>query len=115
MSIEKPQTTGDEAWYLLQVYPGQEEKIKAKLEQQHGIENLQLWVSQIVVPINEVKDNSERKLFSGWIILKMRMNLKIWNKIRNLPGVTGFVGTGHIPTAFHNLDWKEIPFSRFSH
>ncbi len=111
---KKTSKTLNEAWYLLHVFPGLEIKIKDRLEQQSSAENMQPWVTKIIIPQVEARNKGERTLFSGWVILKMRMDSKIWNKIRNLPGVTGFVGAGQIPTPFNYQDWREIQFSRFT-
>jgi len=106
--------TKDEAWYLLQVYPGREEIIKSNIEESLDAEKLRHWVSQIVIPKNEASNYNERNLFSGWLILKMQMDMNAWKIIRNMPGVIGFVGLGNTPTPFHYQDWKQLPFSRFS-
>lgn len=86
-------------WYVVQTYSGYENAVKATIEK--TIENRQLQdvLCEIVIPmetVTEVTENGpktyERKLFPGYVLIKMVMNSETWYIVRNVRGVTGFVG-----------------------
>ncbi len=95
----------DEAkWYVAHTYSGYENKVKANIEksvENRGIENL---IQKIEVPLEDVieeKNGEEkvvkRKVFPGYVVIKMVMNDESWYVVRNTRGVTGFVGPGSKP------------------
>lgn len=116
MSTEERDTnmTPVTAWYLLQIYSGQEEEAKRLIEKRVSGANLQDSISEIIIPKNEAANYNERQLYTGWVFLKMRMELDAWNLIRTTPGAIGFVGLGNTPTPFQNRNWKEIPFADYT-
>ena len=86
-------------WYVVQTYSGYENTVKATIEK--TIENRQLQdvICEVAIPmetVTEVTDNGpktyERKLFPGYVLVKMVMNSDTWYIVRNIRGVTGFVG-----------------------
>jgi transcriptional antiterminator NusG len=86
-------------WYVVQTYSGYENTVKATIEK--TIENRQLQdvICEVAIPmetVTEVTDNGpktyERKLFPGYVLVKMVMNSETWYIVRNVRGVTGFVG-----------------------
>ena len=86
-------------WYVVQTYSGYENTVKATIEK--TIENRQLQdvICEVTIPmetVTEVTDNGpktyERKLFPGYVLVKMVMNSETWYIVRNVRGVTGFVG-----------------------
>jgi transcriptional antiterminator NusG len=88
-------------WYVVHTYSGYENKVKRNLE--HRIESMGMLdqIFQVVVPIEEevdIKDGQrrivERKIFPGYVLVRMLLNDDSWSVVRNTPGVTGFVGTG---------------------
>lgn len=91
-------------WYVVHTYSGYENKVKTNLEkiiENRGLEEL---ISEVVVPLEEVvekKDDVEktvsRKVFPGYVLIKMVMTDDTWYVIRNTTGVTGFVGPGSKP------------------
>ena len=86
-------------WYILQVYSGQEQKVKVQIEGQTSKKGLRENIEEILIPSEEViemkkgkKVNSERRFFPGYILIKMIMNDDLWHTIRNIPKVSGFIG-----------------------
>ena len=86
-------------WYVIQTYSGYENTVKATIEK--TIENRQLQdvICEAQIPmetVTELTDNGpktyERKLFPGYVLVKMVMNSETWYIVRNVRGVTGFVG-----------------------
>lgn len=91
-------------WYVVHTYSGYENKVKANLEKTIENRGLQELVYDIQVPIEEVveekdgkKKISQKKIFPGYVLIKMLMNDDSWYVVRNTRGVTGFVGPGSKP------------------
>jgi transcriptional antiterminator NusG len=92
-------------WYVAHTYSGYENKVKANLEkivENRGLENL---IKDIKVPVETVvhKDGEkekveEVKIFPSYVFIKMVMTDESWHAVRNITGVTGFVGPGSRPT-----------------
>jgi len=93
-------------WYVIHTYSGYENKVKTNIEKTIDNRNLHHKVIEIRLPeeeIVEVKDNVKkavkRKLFPGYLFVKMIMDSETWYIIRNTRGVTSFVGPGSKPVA----------------
>lgn len=91
-------------WYVAHTYSGYENKVKADIEKTIENRNMQDVIQEICVPMEEVveiKDDQKktvmRKLFPGYVIVKMVMTDESWYVVRNCRGVTGFVGPGSKP------------------
>ncbi len=91
-------------WYVAHTYSGYENKVKADIEKTIENRNMQDVIQEICVPMEEVveiKDDQKktvmRKLFPGYVIVKMIMTDESWYVVRNCRGVTGFVGPGSKP------------------
>ena len=91
--------SGVAAWYVVHTYSGYENKVKANLEKAVDNRNMSELIQEIRVPIEEVlevKDNKkqivQRKIYPGYVMVKMVMNNQTWYLVRNTRGVTGFVG-----------------------
>ena len=91
-------------WYVLHTYSGYENKVKSNLEQRIEVMGLENNVFGIEIPtemVTEIKDNQkkevERKLFPSYVLVKMIMTDDSWYVVRNIRGVTGFVGPGSKP------------------
>ena len=99
-------------WYVAHTYSGYENKVKASLEkivENRGLGNL---IYDIKVPVETVieKDGDkekvqELKIFPSYVFIKMIMTDESWHAVRNITGVTGFVGPGSRPTP---LSEKEV-------
>ena len=88
-------------WYVVHTYSGYENKVATNIEK--AVENRKLHdlFGEVKVPtqtVTEIKDNKkrevERKIFPGYVLVKMIMTDDSWYVVRNIRGVTGFVGPG---------------------
>ncbi len=91
-------------WYVAHTYSGYENKVKADIEKTIENRNMQDVIQESSVPMEEVveiKDDKKktvmRKVFPGYVIIKMIMTDESWYVVRNCRGVTGFVGPGSKP------------------
>ncbi len=101
-------------WYVIRVYPGHEIEVKEKLIDRLQTQPVENSKMQLLVPVDVLVEEIERKKYSGYILLKMTMQKDVWAVIMNTPGVTGFIGIGSRPTPFTIEDWTKIPFHQFS-
>ncbi|MBO5783824.1 MAG: transcription termination/antitermination protein NusG [Clostridia bacterium] len=91
-------------WYVAHTYSGYENKVAANLEKIVENRNLQDLIQAVKIPteiVTEINDNGtkevERKVFPGYVLVKMVMMDDTWYIVRNIRGVTGFVGPGSKP------------------
>ena len=95
-------------WYVVHTYSGYENKVKVDIEKtiENAVENRKLHdlIQEVRVPtetVVEIKDDKkrevERKLFPSYVLVKMIMTDDSWYVVRNIRGVTGFVGPGSKP------------------
>ena len=91
-------------WYVVHTYSGYENKVKEDLEKTVDTLNLHDQILEVKYPteeVVEVKDSKrktvQRKVYPGYVMIKMIMNDKTWYVVRNTRGVTGFVGPGSKP------------------
>lgn len=91
-------------WYVVHTYSGYENKVMTNLEtivENRKLHDLILDVKVPAETVVEIKDNKtkeiERKLFPGYVLVKMVLTDDTWYVIRNIRGVTGFVGTQQKP------------------
>ena len=92
-------------WYVVHTFSGYENKVATDLATIVENRHLQDQICEISVPtetVVEIKDNQrkevERKIFPGYVLVKMIMTDEAWYIIKNVRGVTGFVGSGTKPT-----------------
>ncbi len=91
-------------WYVVHTYSGYENKVMTNLEKTVENRKLHDLIQDVRVPmetVTEVKDNEvkeiKRKLFPGYVLVKMVMTDVSWYVVRNIRGVTGFVGPSSKP------------------
>lgn len=91
-------------WYIVHTYSGYENKVKANIEKsvenrgiEHLILNVEVPMEDVIEEKNGVEKVVKRKIFPGYVIIKMVMNDESWYVVRNTRGVTGFVGPGSKP------------------
>jgi len=96
--------TDQAKWYVIHTYSGYENKVKANIEKTIENRGLQNLIFDVQVPMEEVietKDNKKKavmkKIFPGYVLIKMIMTDESWYIVRNTRGVTGFVGPGSKP------------------
>ena len=95
----------DEAkWYVVHTYSGYENKVATNLEKIVENRKLHDWIHEIRVPtetVTEIKENKKRevgrKIFPGYVLVKMVMTDDSWYVVRNTRGCTGFVGPNGKP------------------
>ena len=118
-------------WYVIHTYSGYEDKVKANLE--HRVQNMDVadLIFEVVVPCVdeiEIRDGQRRtvprKIFPGYVLVQMielkkeddssvpteerARSSRAWYVVRNTPGVTGFVGSGHHPTPLEEAEVASI-------
>jgi transcriptional antiterminator NusG len=91
-------------WYVAHTYSGYENKVKESIEktvENRGLDNL---IMDVKVPVEDVIEKRgekekvvQRKIFPGYVVIKMIMTDESWYVVRNTRGVTGFVGPGSKP------------------
>ena len=91
-------------WYVVHTYSGYENKVATNIEKVVDNRGLRDLIPEVKVPtetVTEIKDDKtkevERKLFPGYVMVKMVMNDDTWYIVRNIRGCTGFVGPGSKP------------------
>ena len=91
-------------WYVVHTYSGYENKVASNLEKTVENHNLQDLIQEVCVPteiVTEIKDNKrkevERKIFPGYVLVKMVLTDESWYVVRNIRGCTGFVGPSSKP------------------
>jgi transcription termination/antitermination protein NusG len=99
-------------WYVIHTYSGYEENVKGNLEQRIESFDMQDKIFGVLVPKEKkikIKNSKrtvvEEKIFPGYVMVEMIVTDDSWYVVRNTPNVTGFVGSGTIPTP---VDQKEI-------
>ena len=102
-------------WYVIHVYSGFEKKVAQSIDEQAkqaGMDNL---IEKVLVPIEEVvemrrgsKVNAERKFFPGYVLACMEMTDESWHLVKNIPKVTGFLGSGGRPTPISTEEVEHI-------
>jgi transcriptional antiterminator NusG len=91
-------------WYVVHTYSGYENKVKANIEKIIENRKMHEFFDQLVVPVqetieikNNVKKSVQRKIYPGYVLLKMIMTDDTWYIVRNTRGVTSFVGPASKP------------------
>ena len=102
-------------WYVAHTYSGYENKVKASLEKiienrglEHLIFDIKIPVETIIEKNGDVEKEIEVKVFPGYVLIKMVMNEESWHAVRNITGVTGFVGPGSRPTPLSDAEVEAL-------
>ena len=102
-------------WYVLHVYSGFEKKIATQIKEQADLKGLTEQIGEIVVPVEEVievrraqKVNTERKFFPGYVLVHMEMSDDAWHLVKDVPKVTGFLGSKTRPTPISDAEAERI-------
>ncbi len=92
-------------WYVAHTYSGYENKVKASLEKivenrglGHLIFDIRIPVETVIEKNGDTEKEVESKIFPCYVLIKMVMTEESWHAVRNITGVTGFVGPGSRPT-----------------
>ncbi|NMM17870.1 MAG: transcription termination/antitermination protein NusG [Cellulomonas sp.] len=91
-------------WFVIHSYAGYENRVKANLENRTQSLNMEDYIHQVEVPMEEVTEikNAQRKIvrrvrIPGYVLVRMDLTDESWGAVRHTPGVTGFVGHTHQP------------------
>jgi transcriptional antiterminator NusG len=104
-------------WYVIHTYAGYENKVKANLETRVQTMQMQEKIFDVQIPMEDVmeikggkKQVVQKKVFPGYLLVKMVYDDDSWVCVRNTPGVTGFVssGTGQKPTPLSRREVEKI-------
>ena len=109
-------------WYVLHTYSGYENKVKKNLENRIETMGLENNVFAIEIPtesVTEIKDGgrrveTEKKVFPGYVLVRMELDDRSWAAVRNTQGVTGFVGSQGNPSPLTREEYNKI-MKRTSH
>jgi transcriptional antiterminator NusG len=92
-------------WYVVHTYSGYENTVKATIEKNIETRHLEDLIHVVSIPLESVTEMTDkgpktydRKVFPGYVLVKMIMTDEAWYIIKNIRGVTGFVGSGTKPT-----------------
>lgn len=115
---EAEETEGDAVipqWYVVHCYSGYENKVKKNLE--HRAESMGMLghIADVIVPTEEqieLRDGQrrivEKRIYPGYVLVRMILDEESWYVVRNTPGVTGFVGIGNKPTPLRQEEVDRI-------
>jgi transcriptional antiterminator NusG len=108
---------GPGEWYVVHTYAGYENKVKTNLHSRIGSMQMEGKIFDVVIPMEDVMEIKggkrqvvQRKVFPGYLLVKMIYDNDSWYVVRNTPGVTGFVssGTGTKPTPLSRREVEKI-------
>ena len=104
-------------WYVVHTYSGYENKVKTDLEKTVKNRELEDYFFDIIVPMEEqieIKDGKKKtnikKVFPGYVLIKMIVTEETWYIVRNTRGVTGFVGSGTDPIPLRDEEIRKMGF-----
>ena len=102
-------------WYVAHTYSGYENTVAASIEKAVENRGLRDLIHEVSIPmetVTEITDNGpktvERKVFPGYVLVKMIMTDEAWYIIKNIRGVTGFVGSGTKPTPLTEEEVRQL-------
>jgi transcriptional antiterminator NusG len=103
------------SWYVVHTYAGYENKVKSNLESRISSMNMEDRIFEVVIPLEDVVELKNgkrqvvsRKVFPGYLMVRMALDDDSWYVVRNTPGVTGFVGLGARPTPLSRREVENI-------
>lgn len=106
--------TGEKHWYVLHTYSGYEDSVAHNLKQRIESLGMEDKIFDVIVPKEKkikIRDSKrvtvEEKIFPGYVLVEMIVTDDSWYVVRNTPNVTGFIGSGTIPTP---ISEEEIKF-----
>lgn len=102
-------------WYVLHTYSGYEENVEKNLRQRIESMDMEDKIYSILIPTEKkikIKNGKrkvvEEKIFPGYVLVEMVVTDESWYVVRNTPNVTGFIGTGTIPTPISDKEVKGL-------
>lgn len=102
-------------WYVIHTHSGYEENVAENLKQRVESLDMEDKIFNVLIPTekkikikNGKRKVSEEKIFPGYILVEMEVTDESWYIVRNTPNVTGFIGTGTIPTPIGEDEVKSL-------
>jgi transcriptional antiterminator NusG len=102
-------------WFVVHTYAGYENKVKQNLASRVRSMNVEDRIYEVVIPMEDViefkggrKVVVQKKVFPGYLMVRMELDDDSWYVVRNTPGVTGFVGSGAKPTPLSRREVEDI-------
>ncbi|MCX6800058.1 MAG: transcription termination/antitermination protein NusG [Candidatus Falkowbacteria bacterium] len=102
-------------WFAIHTYSGYEENVANNLRQRIESMDMEDKIFKILIPTEKkikIKNGKrkviEEKIFPGYVLVEMVVNDDSWYVVRNTPNVTGFIGTGTIPTPLSEKEIKNL-------
>jgi transcription termination/antitermination protein NusG len=103
------------SWFVVHTYAGYENKVKQNLASRVRSMNVEDRIYEVVIPMEDViefkggrKVVVPKKVFPGYLLVRMELDDDSWYVVRNTPGVTGFVGSGAKPTPLSKREVEDI-------
>ena len=102
-------------WYVIHTYSGYEENVTENLNQRVKSMDMEDKIFNILIPTEKkikIKNGKRKiiteKIFPGYVFVEMLVTDDSWYVVRNTPNVTGFIGTGTIPTPISDAEMKSL-------
>jgi len=102
-------------WYIVQAYSGFEKKVVETIKDTLAKSKLEAHLGEILVPTHEVTEvkkgkrtKKQRKYFPGYILAKIDMSKEVYHLIKNIPKISGFLGSGDKPTPISDKEIQRI-------
>lgn len=114
VAVEAPEDQQGQ-WYVLHTYSGYENKVKKTIESRIEAYDLEDRVFETVVPTQEEieirngqRHTVQKKVFPGYVLVRMSIDEETWYQLRNTPGVTGFISINNKPVALGEEEARSI-------
>jgi transcriptional antiterminator NusG len=102
-------------WYAIHTYSGYETKVRESLKERMKARGFEDCLADVLIPSEEVVELrkgkrriTERKIFPGYILIKLKLNDDTWHVVKNTPKITGFVGSRSEPSPVSEEDVQAI-------
>lgn len=102
-------------WYVIHTYSGYEENVAENLRQRIESMSMEEKIFNVLIPTEKkikIKNGKRKvvteKIFPGYVLVEMLVTDDSWYVVRNTPNVTGFIGTGTIPTPISEVEIKAL-------
>ena len=107
-------------WYVVHTYSGYENTVSASITKAAENRRMQELITDVRIPLETVKEKTdsgekivERKVFPGYVMVKMTLTDESWHLVRNVRGVTGFVGSDGKPVPLTDQEIIDIGVERY--
>jgi len=114
-TIFVPPTERPGDWLVIHTYAGYENRVKTNLMSRIQSMNVDDKIFEVIIPMEDVmeikqgrKQVVQKKVFPGYLLVRMYLDDDSWYVVRNTPGVTGFVGSGAKPTPLSDREIDKI-------